>query len=127
MPTKTPRKKPKKTQRRLTVSLDEDVYAGLHSSIGRQNLSRFIETLIRPYVIHKDMLEAYRRMEEERKLPDEYDLMPARKSVKTLVRPVVSKKKLAEGYRQMAADKEREAEAHEWCEAVIGDVADATR
>jgi hypothetical protein len=29
---------------------------------------------------------------------------------------------LAEGYRQMAADMEREAEAEEWAEALIGDV-----
>ncbi len=29
---------------------------------------------------------------------------------------------LAEGYRQMAADQEREAEAEEWAEALIGDV-----
>lgn len=28
---------------------------------------------------------------------------------------------LAEGYRQMAADKEREAEAEEWTEGLIGD------
>ena len=28
---------------------------------------------------------------------------------------------LAQGYRDMAADKEREAEALEWCEALIGD------
>ena len=30
---------------------------------------------------------------------------------------------LAEGYRQMAADIEHEAEAEEWAEALIGDVA----
>jgi hypothetical protein len=28
---------------------------------------------------------------------------------------------LLDGYRQMAADEEREAEAEEWCEALIGD------
>src|SRR5439155_15034163 len=39
MPTKTPRKKPKKAQRRLTISLDEKVYRGLHSRFGRR-LSR---------------------------------------------------------------------------------------
>ena len=33
-------------------------------------------------------------------------------------------RRLAEEYQQMAADREREAEAHEWCEALIGDVAD---
>ncbi|MFM9962047.1 MAG: hypothetical protein ACKV2Q_12570 [Planctomycetaceae bacterium] len=126
MPTKTARKKTKKPQRRLTISLDEKVYAGLHSKYGRR-LSRFIESVVRPYVINKDMAEAYRQMEEPRKHPDKYDTTPVRRSAKTLVRPVVSRKKLAEEYRQMAADQQREAEAHEWCEALIGDVADETR
>jgi len=31
---------------------------------------------------------------------------------------------LDEGYRAMAADVEREAEAQEWCNALIGDVPD---
>ena len=30
---------------------------------------------------------------------------------------------LAKGYRQMARDRERETEAEEWAEALIGDVA----
>ncbi len=34
---------------------------------------------------------------------------------------------LAEGYRAMAQDTQREAEALEWCNALAGDVADATR
>jgi hypothetical protein len=32
---------------------------------------------------------------------------------------------LAEGYRQMAADRDQEALAEEWTEALIGDVADS--
>lgn len=39
-------------------------------------------------------------------------------------RPDVSKADLDKQYREMAADKVREAEAREWCEALIGDVAD---
>jgi len=31
---------------------------------------------------------------------------------------------LEEAYREMAADVEHEREAEEWCEALIGDVAD---
>ena len=34
-----------------------------------------------------------------------------------------SQSDLAEGYRQMTADREREAEAEEWAEALIADVA----
>jgi hypothetical protein len=33
--------------------------------------------------------------------------------------------KLSEGYRAMAADREREAEAEEWSEALIGDISEA--
>ena len=118
MPTKSPRKKSKKVQRRLTISLDEKVYAGLHSKFGRR-LSRFIESVVRPYVIHKDIAEAYRQMEEQR--------MQNTTGHKYFARPYVAKKDLDEEYRQMAADKVREAEAREWCEALIGDVADETR
>lgn len=46
---------------------------------------------------------------------------------RTLVRPIVNKKDLDDEYRQMAVDKLREAEAREWCEALIGDVSDETR
>ena len=34
---------------------------------------------------------------------------------------------LEAGYRAMAADKEREAEAQEWCDTLIGDATDETR
>jgi hypothetical protein len=34
---------------------------------------------------------------------------------------------LEDGYRAMAADKAREAEAMEWCNAIAGDMADAAR
>ncbi|MDR2837561.1 MAG: hypothetical protein LBV49_03190 [Azonexus sp.] len=45
-----------------------------------------------------------------------------------LLRPhVVGAATLDDGYRAMAADKAREAEAREWCNALIGDVADAAR
>jgi siroheme synthase (precorrin-2 oxidase/ferrochelatase) len=75
-------------QKKLTITLDERVYAGLHNVVGRRRISRFIETLVRPHVIGKDLEEAY---------------------------------------RQMAQDEAREAEALEWAEGTIGDVADETR
>jgi predicted CopG family antitoxin len=45
-------------QRRLTISISDDVYRGLHKSIGRGEISRFIEGLVRPYVVSTDELEA---------------------------------------------------------------------
>jgi hypothetical protein len=75
-------------QKKLTITLDERVYDGLHTIVGRRRISKFIEKLVRPHVIDKN---------------------------------------LAAGYKQMAADEAREAEALEWAEGTIGDVADEAR
>jgi hypothetical protein len=72
-------------RKKLTITLDEKVYEGLHQVIGSGQISRFIEDLVRPHVILADLEAAY---------------------------------------REMAADEEREAEAFEWAEATVGDVAD---
>ena len=52
-------------QKKLTITLDEQVYEGLHSVIGRPNISRFIESLVRPHVIGTDLEEAYRQMAQD--------------------------------------------------------------
>lgn len=44
--------------------------------------------------------------------------------IEDLLRPHVLDTSLDAGYRAMAADKEREAEATEWCNALAGDAAD---
>jgi predicted CopG family antitoxin len=75
-------------QKKLTITVDQRVYAGLHRVIGRRRISQFIESLVRPYVLDKDLEVAY---------------------------------------QQMAEEEAREAEALEWTEAVVGDVADETR
>ena len=75
-------------QKKLTITLDEHVYNGLHNVIGRGHISQFIESLARPHVIPTD---------------------------------------LAAAYRAMAADEERERDALEWSEGLIGDVADEAR
>lgn len=62
MSTQASRKKPKKAQRRLTISLDEVVYDRLYAVVGRQKISRFIQTLVRPHVVGKDLAEGYRQM-----------------------------------------------------------------
>ncbi|MEO7026475.1 MAG: hypothetical protein ABI056_02880 [Caulobacteraceae bacterium] len=68
--------------RKLTITVDEDVYDGLRRNVGPRRISRFLNNLAKPLVA-----------------------LPA----------------LEEGYRQMAADSVQEAEAAEWCEALIGD------
>lgn len=47
--------------------------------------------------------------------------------IEDLVRPHVTGSDLAEEYASMAADEAREAEAAEWSNALISDVADETR
>jgi hypothetical protein len=75
-------------QKKLTITVDERVYDGLHRVIGRRRISQFIESLVRPHVVGKDLEVAY---------------------------------------QQMAQDEAREAEALEWAEATVGDVADEAR
>ena len=49
-------------RRQLTITLDEQVYEGLYQVIGPQQISQFIERLVRPHVIHTDLASAYRQM-----------------------------------------------------------------
>jgi hypothetical protein len=74
--------------KKLTITMDERVYNGLHAVVGRGRISGFIEALVRPHVIDKDLDAAY---------------------------------------AEMARDEAREAEALEWAEATVGDVADEAR
>lgn len=49
--------------RKLTITLAEDVYRGLHQQVGRGRISSFIEELVRPHVVDDTELEAaYREM-----------------------------------------------------------------
>ena len=74
--------------KKLTITLDEQVYNALHRVVGRGAISQFIENLVRPHVIDREMEAAY---------------------------------------REMARDEAREAEAFDWAEATLGDVADEPR
>ena len=49
-------------QRKLTVTIDEEVYDGLRAVIGPRKISHFIEELVRPHVVKKDMYAAYKEM-----------------------------------------------------------------
>jgi predicted CopG family antitoxin len=70
-------------QKKLTISVGEDVYEGLHKVIGPRKISKFLEGLARPHVIGLNLERAY---------------------------------------AEMAKDEEREKEATEWVEGMIGDV-----
>ncbi|HSN73838.1 MAG TPA: addiction module antitoxin [Anaerolineae bacterium] len=49
-------------QKKLTITIDEKVYEGLHTVIGPRRISRFIEDLVQPYVLAPDLDAAYREM-----------------------------------------------------------------
>jgi hypothetical protein len=72
--------------KKMTITLDAEVYDALHRVIGKGKISQFIEDLARPHVLQED---------------------------------------LAAAYQAMAADVDRERDAMEWCEGLIGDVSDA--
>lgn len=74
--------------KKLTITVEDAVYEGLHAIVGRGRISGFLNDLAKPIVTRTD---------------------------------------LASGYAAMAADEEREREAHEWIEGLIGDVADEPR
>lgn len=51
--------------KKLTITVDERVYEGLHNVVGRRRISRFIESLARPYVVTQDLEAAYRHMAQD--------------------------------------------------------------
>jgi hypothetical protein len=49
-------------QRKLTVTIDEQVYLGLHTVVGRRRISRFVESIVGPHVLKAARDAEYRRM-----------------------------------------------------------------
>jgi predicted CopG family antitoxin len=54
--------------KKLTITVEDEVYEGLHKVIGRRRISRFLNDLARPHVTGRDLAAAYRAMaaDEER-------------------------------------------------------------
>ena len=54
--------------KKLPITVDDEVYAGLHNVIGRRRISRFLNDLARPHVLRRELAEGYRAMvaDEER-------------------------------------------------------------
>ena len=48
--------------KKLTITVDDEVYEGLHRRIGRRRISRFLNELARPHVAEPDLEEGYRAM-----------------------------------------------------------------
>jgi predicted CopG family antitoxin len=49
-------------QKKLTITLDEQVYDGLHRVVGRRRISQFIESMVRPHVLRETLAAAYQEM-----------------------------------------------------------------
>jgi len=54
-------------RRKLTLTIDEEVYEGLHKVIGQRKISRFVEDLVRAHVVKKDLYAAYQEMAKDTK------------------------------------------------------------
>ena len=54
-------------QKKLTLTIDEKVYAGLHKVIGRRKISRFVEDLVRPHVVKHELESAYAQMAKDKR------------------------------------------------------------
>ncbi len=52
--------------KKLTVTIDEEVYKGLHDTIGPRKISKFIEDLARPHVVRPDLEAAYANMAKDK-------------------------------------------------------------
>jgi len=52
-------------QKKLTITVDERVYEGLHKVVGRRRNSRFIQPLVRPSVLRQDLEAAYQQMGQD--------------------------------------------------------------
>jgi hypothetical protein len=48
--------------KKLTITVDAEVYDGLHSVIGRRRISRFLNDLARPHVVGQDLSAGYTAM-----------------------------------------------------------------
>ena len=49
-------------QKKLTITVDAEVYDGLHAVIGRRRISRFLNDLARPHVTAHDLAAGYAAM-----------------------------------------------------------------
>ncbi len=57
--------------KKLTITIDEKVYKGLHSTIEEGKISQFIENLVRPHVLNQNLESAYREAVLDRDREDE--------------------------------------------------------
>lgn len=52
-------------QKKLTITIDGDVYDALYQVVGPRKISHFIQELVRPYVLLTDLEAAYAQMAQD--------------------------------------------------------------
>jgi predicted CopG family antitoxin len=58
-------------QKKLTITVDEEVYEGLHKNIGPRKISRFVQEIVRPHVVRPNLEAAYAEMAKDRRREQE--------------------------------------------------------
>ena len=53
--------------KKLTITIDEEVYEGLHKIIGPRKISRFVQELVRPHVVRPNLESLYADMAKDQK------------------------------------------------------------
>lgn len=48
--------------KKMTITLDEEVYEGLWRTVGKRRISQFIENLVRPHVLTSALDDGYKAM-----------------------------------------------------------------
>ena len=60
-------------QKKLTITIDEEVYLGLYKTIGPRKISRFIQEMVRPHVVRPNLESAYAEMAKDEKREKDAD------------------------------------------------------
>lgn len=58
-------------QKKLTITVDEEVYVGLHRIIGPRKISKFVQELVRPHVVRPNLEAAYAEMARDAEREEE--------------------------------------------------------
>jgi predicted CopG family antitoxin len=58
-------------RKKLTLTVDVEVYEGLRKIIGPRKISKFIEDLVRPHVVRPNLEAAYAKMARDKKRESE--------------------------------------------------------
>ncbi len=54
-------------QKKLTITVDEEVYEGLRKTIGPRKISKFVQELVRPHVVRPNLDSDYAEMAKDKK------------------------------------------------------------